>query len=368
MLADAIIIGGGIHGCSAALQLARSGLKPLVLEQAYPGRHASGVNAGGVRRLGRHDAEIPLAMASMDLWHDMQALVDDDCGFQKSAQIKVAESAVDLQVLEKRVAHLKALGFKHEIMLDQAQLREWVPAISEHCTGAIMCEEDGHALPYQTVTAFRRAATKAGAVFKYGHYVNGIQQQGDTWQITANDQAYEAPLLINCAGAWANKIAEALGEAVPLSAQAPMLMITERLPHFCGPVIGATHRPLSFKQFDNGSVLIGGGHRGRADLTRQSTLLERRGLAANAGTACDLFPNLRNVRVMRCWAGIEAVMPDEIPVICPSIHYANAYHVFGFSAHGFQLGPITGQIVRDLVIHGSSELPIESFSIKRFLN
>ena len=133
-------------------------------------------------------------------------------------------------------------------------------------------------------------------------------------------------------------------------------------------MIGATHRPLSFKQFDNGSVLIGGGHRGQADLTRQSTLLERRGLATNAGTARDLFPHLHNARVMRCWAGIEAVMPDEIPVISPSAHHANAYHVFGFSAHGFQLGPISGQIVRDLVMHGSSGLPIESFSIKRFLN
>ena len=368
MLADAIIIGGGIHGCSAALQLARAGLKPLVLEQAYPGRHASGVNAGGVRRLGRHDAEIPLAMASMALWHDIQTLVDADCGFQKSAQIKVAESTVDLQVLEQRVAHLKAQGYIHELMLDQAQLREWVPAISGHCTGAIICEEDGHAMPYQTVTAFRRAATKAGATFKYGQGVDDIRKQGDIWHIMAAAREYEAPLLINCAGAWANKIAEALGEAVPLSAQAPMLMITERLPHFCGPVIGATHRPLSFKQFDNGSVLIGGGHRGQADLTRQSTVLERRGLATNAGTARDLFPHLHNARVMRCWAGIEAVMPDEIPVISPSAHHANAYHVFGFSAHGFQLGPISGQIVRDLVMHGSSALPIESFSIKRFLN
>ena len=51
---DALIVGGGLHGLSAALHLARAGLKPLVLEKDYPGRHASGVNAGGVRRLGRH--------------------------------------------------------------------------------------------------------------------------------------------------------------------------------------------------------------------------------------------------------------------------------------------------------------------------
>jgi len=51
--ADAIVVGGGLHGCSAALHLARRGLRAIVLERDYCGRHASGVNAGGVRTLSR---------------------------------------------------------------------------------------------------------------------------------------------------------------------------------------------------------------------------------------------------------------------------------------------------------------------------
>ncbi len=59
--ADVIVIGGGLHGCSAALHLARAGVTAVVLEKNYVGRHASGVNAGGVRTLSRHEAEVPLA-------------------------------------------------------------------------------------------------------------------------------------------------------------------------------------------------------------------------------------------------------------------------------------------------------------------
>ena len=51
--ADVVIIGGGIHGCSTALHLALRGLKPILIEKDYAGRHASGVNAGGVRQLAR---------------------------------------------------------------------------------------------------------------------------------------------------------------------------------------------------------------------------------------------------------------------------------------------------------------------------
>lgn len=50
---DVAIIGGGIHGCSAALHLSQRGVSVLVAEKDHIGRHASGVNSGGVRTLGR---------------------------------------------------------------------------------------------------------------------------------------------------------------------------------------------------------------------------------------------------------------------------------------------------------------------------
>ena len=112
--ADVIIIGGGLHGCSAALHLARAGVKVIVLEKDHVARHASGVNAGGVRRLGRHLAEVPLSVASLELWKHIEDLVDDPCGFESAGQIKVAENDAELDRLKARVAELQALGFHHE--------------------------------------------------------------------------------------------------------------------------------------------------------------------------------------------------------------------------------------------------------------
>jgi sarcosine oxidase, subunit beta len=81
--ADVVVIGGGLHGCSTALHLALRGLRPVLIEKDYAGRHASGVNAGGVRQLARHIAEIPLSIASMALWERIEDLVHDDCGFAR---------------------------------------------------------------------------------------------------------------------------------------------------------------------------------------------------------------------------------------------------------------------------------------------
>ena len=145
-----------------------------------------------------------------------------------------------------------------------------------------------------------------------------------------------------------------------------MLMITERVPPFLTPVVGATGRLLSFKQFENGTVLIGGGHRGRAHRHTGATELDFKGLAVNAKTAAEIFPLIRGTKVVRCWAGIEGVMPDMIPVIGPSETVQGAFHAFGFSTHGFQLGPIVGRIIAELIVDGRSPLPIEPFRISRF--
>jgi len=363
---DVIVIGGGLHGCSAALHLARRGARVTVIEKDHVGRHASGVNAGGVRRLGRDLAEVPLSVAAMELWHRIVDLVDDDCGFECHGQVKVAESDSELEILRNRVTALEQLGFAHEELIDRRELREIVPAIAEHCVGAIVCRRDGAANPYRTTLAFRRKAESIGVSFREGVAARTLARVGARWRVDTTDGPLEAPVVVNCAGAWADRIAAQLGEPVPLRPFAPMLMITAPLPQFIEPVLGAAARPLSFKQLRNGTVLIGGGYPGALDRDSNWTDIDFAGLAMSARTVWELFPVMRGAQIVRCWAGIEARMPDEIPVIGPSPTHEGIFHAFGFSGHGFQLGPIVGSILAELIVGGQTNLPIEAFRIARF--
>jgi len=362
---DVVVIGGGLHGCSTALHLALRGVSVTLLEKDYPGRHASGVNAGGVRRLGRHLAEIPLSIASAGIWHNIVDLVEDDCGFTPSAQISVAENEAEIERVEQRVEQLKQLGFDHEKPVDQKVLRELLPEVAPHCLGGMIVEGDGHANPFRTVTAFRRKCQQLGVLILESTRVDSISRKASNWQINAQGLSLESPVVVNCAGAWGGKIAAMLGENIPVEARAPMLMITARMPEFVNPVVGAQGRTLSFKQFANGTVLIGGGHEGSALPDINKTQLDYSGLATNARTAVDIFPIMREANVVRCWAGIEGIMPDAIPVIGPG-QAEGVFHAFGFSAHGFQLGPIGGKIISELVLDGAASLPIDAFRADRF--
>ena len=365
-LPDVIVIGGGIQGCSTALHLAMRGVKVLLIEKDHVGRHASGVNAGGVRRLGRHLAEVPLSVASMEIWHSIKDLVDDDCGFESHGQIKVAETEAEMATQRARVEQMQLLGFKHEELIGQAELRDLVPAIAPHCIGAIICRTDGAAMPYRTALAFRRKAEHLGARFLEGVRVSDLKRVGNVWHVETSNGAHEAPIVVNCAGAWADRIAAKLGEPVPLEVIAPMLMITARMPAFVKPVIGAQGRKLSFKQYENGTVLIGGGYRGRPNRDTNWTDLDFGQFAESCRTASSLFPIMGTAEIVRAWAGIEGRMPDDIPVIGPSSTSEGVFHAFGFSAHGFQLGPAVGRVMAELITTGATNIPIDGLGIQRF--
>jgi len=214
--------------------------------------------------------------------------------------------------------------------------------------------------------AFRRAAIAAGVDLREECRATDFVRKRGIWHVGTSAGPVEAAHLVNCGGAWAGAVAAALGEPVPLEPIAPMMMVTSRMAAFVAPVVIGLKRKLSFKQMPNGTVLIGGGHRGVPDTEHDRSSVDFRKLITSARTVADLFPIMRETQIVRAWSGIESRLPDDIPVLGPSSTEEAAYHAFGFSAHGFQLGPIIGSIMADLVTTGRTVLPIEPFRVTRF--
>jgi len=364
--ADVLVIGGGIHGLSTALHLAQAGVRVTVLEAQYCGRHASGVNAGGVRTLGRHVEEIPLALASRELWHALEHNLGDDGGFVPSGQLKLAENLAELEECRLRVEQLQALGFGHEVLIDRQQVFDLVPTVSRHVTGGIWVKDDGFAQPYKTITAFRLAAEKRGVRIHENTPVQRIEQTGNQWRVSTPAGRFSAGHLVVTAGAWAGELAAQVGEPVPVHPEGLMLMVTHRVAPFCGPVLGATGRALSFKQFANGTLVIGGKLVGSLDFPARHGEVEMARLGSSARTVTELFPHLKHLGVNRVWAGVEAFTADDLPVIGASGKASNLSYSFGFCGSGFQMGPGTGKRLAQQILGEHSDISLAPFAIDRF--
>ena len=145
-----------------------------------------------------------------------------------------------------------------------------------------------------------------------------------------------------------------------------MLMVTSRLPAFIQPVVILRGRKLSFKQLGNGTVVIGGGHLATPYRDRNETVLDWDKLAISAahgvGAVPGDAPGDHRARLGR-HRGAHARRHPRRRAERTS---EGVFHQFGFSAHGFQLGPGTGAVMAELVATGSTNVPIADLAITRF--
>ncbi len=272
-----------------------------------------------------------------------------------------------MAILTQRAATMREAGWDHEEVVDAAELRRLLPAVAPHAVGGLIARRNGFARPYRTTLAFRRAAEAAGAIVRESAGVTDVARKDGQWQLhCADGSTHAAPVLVNTAGAWGAQLARAAGEDIPLGFTALMMIYTSALPPFVSPVVGLTGRPLSFKQAASGHVMIGGGHRGMADLRTGAVALDVPGLAFSARTALEIFPILADARIVHTWAGIEGMLADEIPVVGLSRTQPGLVHAFGFCGHGFELAPVMGGIVAQLALDGGTNHPIAAFAPDRF--
>jgi sarcosine oxidase subunit beta len=362
--ADVLVIGGGGAGCSAALHLAKRGVRVVLLERGLVGSQASGVNHGGVRQQGRHPAELPLARRSREIWSRMTALVGTDAEFDPSGHLKLARSAAE----EAELLRWNAMAEQHGLaprMIGRNAIRADHPYFGEEVVAGSLLEEDGSANPRLLAPALAQAARKAGATILERHAVTDMTHDGTRFRVSANDTGFTAPVLLNCAGFWAAAVAERFGEPAPIEALHPNMLVTEPLPHFCKLNIGVVGGDVYLRQISRGNIILGGG-RGEGDTTVPMSRPRPDSGAAAMEKAVRLIPRLAGTLIIRSWTGIDGLTPDVLPVLGPSRTTPGLFHAFGFSGHGFMLGPAVGEVLSELVLDGRTDIPLSAFDIGRF--
>lgn len=117
MSGKVVIIGGGISGCATAYELARNGVAVTLLERGDLHSMASGWTLAGVRQSGRHPAELPLAVAAVARWADLDEELEADTEYRRHGNLRMALTEADVPKIKEVVATTRAAGIGSPISI-----------------------------------------------------------------------------------------------------------------------------------------------------------------------------------------------------------------------------------------------------------
>lgn len=365
-----IVIGGGISGVAAAYELARNGVAVTLLERGELASMASGWTLAGVRQSGRHPAELPLAAAAVARWPELADELEADTEYRQQGNLRLALSESDIPVIRGVVDASAAAGIPIEYLETIDQIRAIAPALTDDIYGASWCPSDGHANPSRTVMAFAAAAERHGAVIRTGITVTSIATKaGKVTGVETSEGSISADIVIVAAGIYTPRLLAPLGLSLPLDIRHVPAVQSVPVSPMLAPVLGVASGMFAGRQQADGRfrMTLNGvswnGDQWHDQYSVQPTMEQVRDTIE---FAFRLIPDIRGIRIAQVWGGLLDLTPDALPVIERSPDVEGLIVAAGFSGHGFCLGPITGQILADLAVFGSTELPIEPFQLARF--
>jgi len=367
---DVIVLGGGLMGTASAYFLARRGAHVTLIERNRIGTGATVASFGNIRRTGRHPSQLPLAHRSLRLWGEAERMLGHDVEFRATGHIRLIFDEAGLADMRAYAEAARPWGLELE-ELSPHEIRARFPGLGPDAIAASFSPHDGSGNPRLIAPAFAEAARRLGAEINEGAEVEKITYTGSGFLVASSKGAFAADCLLNTAGAWGARIAAQFGEEVPLDARGPQMGVTEPLPHRILPVVGIWTRDKDhgayLRQVERGNIVFGGAaERVPVDLDPGHAIADPMRLPLQLRAVARLLPAIAQVAVIRTWSGCEGYVRDMLPVMGRSATTPGLFHAFGFSGHGFQLGPGVGDTMAELITTGRCETPLDDFRVDRF--
>lgn len=365
--ADVVVIGAGITGLSTGYRLAKAGASVIVVDKGRAACEASSRATGFLSLRGESPEESPLAQAAEHLWDTLDEELGYPTEWKQMGRLWAGCTEREWRELQADHEIFQTSGIRFDL-IDATQCRRLVPPLTDKVLGGIYTPRSGHGNPQRTSQAFAWAMRDHGGELRELTPVTGIRTSGD--RVTGVDTTrgpIHAGAVVCCAGPQTALFGSMVGINIPVAQARMEAMITTPIP----PVfdVAMMANGLAIRQTRRGNLHLNGGPHEWIDVDLTGTP-EKPGtpLVRNiARRAVELFPTLAHVQVLRSWAGIVDVTPDQMTII-EKPDTPRGLILTATAGHGFGMAPSMGVALSELALHGSTTMPIGPLGLARFGN
>ncbi len=228
----AIVIGGGVVGCSVLFHLAKAGWTDvLLIERSELTSGSSWHAAGGFHTLNGDPNVAKLQAYTVSLYKELEEISGQSCGLHLTGGVMMADTPERMDFL--RLAHAKGryLGMETEL-ITPSEAKAMFPIMDEtNFVGAMWDPVEGHLDPSGTTHAYAKAARVLGAEIELRNRVTELTQDADgTWNVITEKGTVKCEHVVNAGGLWAREVGRMVGLELPLLAMEHMYLLTEDMP------------------------------------------------------------------------------------------------------------------------------------------
>ena len=354
--ADAVIIGGGVRGCSIALFLARAGVQVALVERRFLGCMASSANGGQVNVTAKQpDHYTLLSLRSARMYSEFVASLEENIFLKQTGIVFATMHVQEMEMLRERVKVRSRLPGLSLELLDAHDIRELVPVYNKAVLGGYISSADGVVDPLRLVPAIGRAARREGVAIFCNTEVTGIDVEGDRVRSVVTSKGRIAtPVVVNAAGVHVPHIGSMVGISIPVNAEHGHLVVSCPMPRLL---------PLPtwhVAQWPHGGVTIGTTNN-NIGFTSQ---VVHRMVPPFVEDQIRLMPALGKIGCLRVFAALRPMPPDRLPIYDRAPGIEGFYIAVGHS--GITLAPVTGKIFADWIVHGKIDAGLAPYALNRF--
>jgi len=366
--ADIVIIGGGISGVSIGYFLLKHGAKNVViLEKNYLAAGATGRCGAGIRQQWGSPLNCIMSKFSCEFFesaaHELE--YDGDIEFHQGGYMMLVSTEKELAQTKENIALQNSLGINTKL-LTPSEAKDMAPLLDTNgILAAAFHGRDGHLNPFTTTRAFSHAFTRLGGKIYTSTGITGIRvENGRITGVDTNRGHIATNTVVNAAGGYVQTIADMIDVKLPLYSQRHNILVTEPVERVLDPMLMSFSLNFYCQQTPHGSFIMG---RTCPDQPRDLRITaDSRFPVAMAKTITKVLPRLKNLRMLRQWAGLYNMSPDSHPIYDRVPGVDGFYLAAGYSGHGFMLAPFTGMAMTEIVLGLEPTLPWNKLGFSRF--
>jgi sarcosine oxidase subunit beta len=365
--ADVIVIGAGIMGLAIAYELARlPGQRSIVvLDEGYLCGGASGRNGGGVRAQWSDELSVRLMRESLGEFRAFARRHRINTWYREGGYLFLARNQQRAKELKDSVLVQRNAGLKTRL-LEPAEIPKLVPELSpDGLLAGSYNPNDAVVFPWPFIWGYAEGARALGVSIHTFAKVLAIDvEAGNVRGVTTAEGRLTAPVVVLAAGALSPELAKSAGVDLPTYPHRHEICASEPLKPWLTPLVADLTDGLYFSQSTRGEI-VGGIANARVP-AGPSQASSARFLALYARALTARCPRLGAVRILRQWAGLYDISPDQRPIVGSVSAVRGLYLSSGFVGHGFMMAPVIGKRLSRLIVEGRSSSELDAWTLERF--